>query len=430
MCSSSGTLFVLAGPSGAGKSTLAEYLVESLDEAVFSVSTTTRAPRGSEVEGEHYFFTTTDNFRRMAQDGYFLEWAEVHGNFYGTCAETVRSQLFLGRSVILDIDVQGAVQVKEKIPSAVLIFILPGSREVLRSRLLSRNTDSSGTVELRMKAAAGEVARMGSFDYFIRNDDLDRAKSTLLSIYNSEKARLRNLVWPRAGLEYHPGHYRGLSHWKGKRVAISSGPTREMIDDVRFISNRSSGLMGVSLAGAFHLAGADVTLISGPACRMDPPGPVRLVRTSSARDMQEALLKEASLADLVVMAAAVADYGPESVTEGKLRRTEGSLLLKLAPTPDIIASLAGKCTVLAFALEYGGTALESARDKMVRKGAKAIFMNRGDSLGTGMESPDNSGILVFSGNRPAEALETGSKTFTALGIAAAMGRYMMENNGG
>jgi len=425
---SSGMLFVLAGPSGAGKTTLAHHLVGKKDGAVFSVSTTTRASRGEEIHGKDYFFVNDDEFSSRVEHSYFLEWAHVHGNRYGTEGVWVREQMAQGRSVILDIDVQGAVQIKEAMPSAVLIFVLPASRDALRNRLEHRNTDSDKTVEKRMKAAAGEVSFMGVFDYFVCNDVLEEAKSEVENIFLAESMRLRNIGWPVQALDYHKGYTDGLSFWKGKTVVVSSGPTREMIDDVRFVSNRSSGLMGVSMAEAFLAAGARVVLVSGPAFNMEPPGPVRLVKARSAGDMLKALREEVVHADLLVMAAAVSDFTPVFPASGKLKREEGEVSLTLAPTSDITRSLEASCPVLSFSLEYGDGAVERARLKMKRKGAFAIFLNMGDTPNVGMETACNSGVVLFASSNKRIEIPFGSKKFVAFGIAASLGREMERSD--
>lgn len=419
---SSGILMVIAGPSGAGKTTLSHHLVQNFENTLFSVSTTTRDPRGEEIHGTDYFFVDKGEFQKRIEGGFFLEWARVHGNYYGTDGDWVREELASGNSVVLDIDVQGAVQVKKAVPSAVLIFVLPRSRETLLERLRGRSTDTEETVAGRMKAAAGEVASMGSFDYFIQNDDLFQAEKAIESIFQVEKRRLSNLGWPLSAREYHPGYFDGLSHWMGKKVVISSGPTREMIDDVRFISNRSSGLMGVSLAEAFLAAGAGVTLVSGPAKIMNPPGPVKLVQVESAENMLEALSRETRDADLLVMAAAVSDYSPSNRMSGKLRRKGSHLDIRVFPTPDVLASLKTDCPVVAFALEYGDGGEISAVKKMTEKGASAVFLNRGDRPGEGMETAENSGKLIFARGSESVEIQRGSKKHTAFGIASALGR--------
>jgi guanylate kinase len=418
----SGILMVIAGPSGAGKTTLAHHLVNAFPNTAFSVSTTTRAPRGAEVHGSDYFFVDHHTFMEKIRNSFFLEWAEVHGNHYGTDGEWVRSQLAGGNSVVLDIDVQGAVQVKKAVPSAVLVFVLPARRDTLLQRLRGRSTDSEETVLKRMDAASMEVASMGSFDYFIPNDDLAVSRDSIETIFRAEGLRMKNTGWPQPAMEYHRDFFQGLSYWRGKRVVVSSGPTREMIDDVRFVSNRSSGLMGVSLAEAFLAAGAMVTLVSGPAGVANPPGPVKLVSVGSAAEMGEALSSSLQGADLLVMAAAVSDFRPAEAFPGKISRGRDPLSLELIPTPDILASLTPDCPVVAFALEYGTGAVSSARMKMNRKGADAVFLNRGDVPGRGMESPDNAGELIFRDSSAQVSIPPGSKKFVAFGIAAALGR--------
>jgi guanylate kinase len=427
---SSGQLFVLAGPSGAGKTTLSHHLVNTFSRTGFSVSTTTRLPRGEEVNGKDYFFVDDAEFTRRVQNGFFLEWASVHGNRYGTESSWVRRHLAQGNSVILDIDVQGAIQVKEAMPSATLIFVLPSGSDVLHDRLEKRNTDSDGTVEKRTEAAAGEVSIMGLFDYFICNDSLDRAKDSIEHIFHAGRMKLANIGWPDEALDYHPGYLDGLGFWKGKRVIVSSGPTREMIDPVRFVSNRSSGLMGVSMAEAFLAAGADVTLVSGPAFHMNPPGPVHLLKVESASDMLSVLGKEIGGADLLVMAAAVSDFTPREHFEEKLSRDAGGFELSLTPTQDITASLKAACPVLSFALEYGDSAADNARAKMLRKGSFAVFLNRGDRAFVGMETACNAGVLFFAGGDRFVSIPFGSKKFVALGIAAALGREMGSSANG
>ncbi len=418
---SSGTLMVIAGPSGAGKTTLAHHLVDTFDRATFSVSATTRAPRGEEADGEDYFFISHDEFAQKVEDSFFLEWAEVHGNRYGTPGKWVREKLASGYSVVLDIDVQGAIQVKKSVPSAVLVFVLPRGRNVLLKRLRGRNTDSEKTIEGRMEAADWEVSRLGAFDYFIQNCGLEQSQHDIETIFTAERMKLSGMGWPDAAIEFVPEKFTGLENWKGKQVLVSSGPTREMIDDVRFISNRSSGLMGVSLAEAFLAAGAEVTLVSGPAAVMNPPGAVELVRVQSAADMKRALQERCRGTDLLVMAAAVSDYAPETRLSGKLKRSEGKMSIALSSTEDVLASMKGNFRTLAFALEYGDEARGRAEAKMERKGADAVFLNRGDLPGQGMESSVNAGSVLFPDGSEI-IVPAGSKKFVAFCIAAALGR--------
>ena len=147
-----------------------------------TVSATTRAPRKGEVDGVNYFFLTREEFDRRVANGEFVEWAEVHGNCYGTLVSEVQSKLASGSSLILEIDVQGALQVKERLPEAVLICIKPPSLEVLRERLVGRGTETPETIELRMANAAHELALADRYDDVVVNDDLDRATDELVRV--------------------------------------------------------------------------------------------------------------------------------------------------------------------------------------------------------------------------------------------------------
>ncbi len=410
---------VLAGPSGAGKTTLARRLVESFPEAGFSVSCTTRPPRGGEKDGVDYRFVSDAEFDGMVSEGCFLEWARVHGNRYGTSADWVRNRLASGGSVILDIDVQGAMQVKGRIPSAVLVFVLPPDGDELRRRLAGRGTDSGEEIDRRLSAAADEVAFMGVFDYFVENGDPDAAGRDIRAIYRAEKMRLSSAPWPSPALGYHSGLFGGLSAWRGRRVVVCSGPTREGIDGVRFISNRSSGLMGISMVHAFLDAGGDVVLISGP-CRYDsPPGSVETRRVETAGEMLRELRACTPGADLLVMAAAVSDFRPATIHPGKVPRG-GGLTLELEPTPDLLESLGRTCPVLSFSLEFGPDGRERALEKLRRKGAFAAFLNRGDVPGEGMESETNRGELLFR-DGSFVPVPPGSKRFVAMVLASILG---------
>ena len=171
-------LFVISGPSGAGKGTLVTRVRERRSNLGLTVSATTRAPRKGEVDGVNYFFLTREEFDRRVANGEFVEWAEVHGNCYGTLVSEVQSKLASGSSLILEIDVQGALQVKERFPEAVLIFIKPPSLE----RLVGRGTETPETIELRMANAADELALADRYDDVVVNDDLDRATDELVRV--------------------------------------------------------------------------------------------------------------------------------------------------------------------------------------------------------------------------------------------------------
>lgn len=191
-----GILFIISAPSGSGKSTLVSMLrtlVEGLD---FSISYTTRAPRGSEEDGREYHFTTRDEFERMIAAGDFLEWAEVFGNYYGTAVSALGHAKAAGKDLLLDIDVQGAVQVMKKLPEAVSIFILPPSPEVLEMRLRNRseaehaayNTATlEAVIQNRLAEARNELKRMREYKYALVNDVLDQAVTEMKAIVLCER---------------------------------------------------------------------------------------------------------------------------------------------------------------------------------------------------------------------------------------------------
>jgi guanylate kinase len=184
-----GNIFVVAAPSGAGKSSLVKALME-LDTAVQpSVSHTTRAPRGQEKHGREYFFVSEPEFDAMVLADGFIEWAHVHGHRYGTSKKAIEERVAQGADVILEIDFQGAVQIRKTFVNAVLIFILPPSWEELRSRLERRGEDSAAVIELRLSNAADEMARAGEFDFVIINELFERALFDLKAIVHAQRLR-------------------------------------------------------------------------------------------------------------------------------------------------------------------------------------------------------------------------------------------------
>lgn len=194
-----GNLFVVAAPSGAGKSSLVNALLE-LDSLVKpSVSHTTRPPRGQEKNGREYFFVTPTEFDAMVQADGFVEWAEVHGHRYGTSRQAIAQRMEQGLDVVLEIDFQGAMTIKRVFANAVSVFILPPSWEELRARLERRGEDSAGTIELRLRNAALEVAQVHHFDFVIINELFDRALFDLKAIVHAQ--RLKFSVQRRARAE-------------------------------------------------------------------------------------------------------------------------------------------------------------------------------------------------------------------------------------
>ncbi len=188
------TVFIISAPSGSGKSTLVKRLMEKdLARAErrlqFSVSFTTRAPREGEVEGEHYFFISVAEFERLRDTDELLEWAEVFGNYYGTSQAILRKAKAAGKDLILDIDVQGAAQLKQRLNQAVSIFILPPSRQVLESRLRNRSSDSDEVIQRRLEEASNEIEEFGKYDYLLINDNLDASFEQLRGIILAERCR-------------------------------------------------------------------------------------------------------------------------------------------------------------------------------------------------------------------------------------------------
>jgi len=177
-----GHLFVLSGPSGAGKGTLLKALFRSLPDLAYSISCTTRPPRPGEREGVDYRFISAEGFEELAAAGAFLEEASVHGHRYGTLREDVGRQLEAGRDVVLEIDVQGARQIKRRFPEAVLLFVLPPSLGELERRLRTRGTENEESVILRLKNAECEMEEVGDYDHSIVNDDFVRAVAELRAI--------------------------------------------------------------------------------------------------------------------------------------------------------------------------------------------------------------------------------------------------------
>ena len=184
-----GKLIVISGPSGAGKSTVVSKALEGRSDVCFSVSVTTRKPRPNEVDGKAYFFVDLDRFREMVKNDELLEHAEYVANSYGTPRAYVEKKLDEGMNVLLDIEVQGARQVHEKMPDAVMIFIIPPSMEILEQRLRGRGTDSERKIEARLIRAKQEYAEADFYDYIIINDDADKAAAEFSAIITAENCK-------------------------------------------------------------------------------------------------------------------------------------------------------------------------------------------------------------------------------------------------
>lgn len=194
---SKGSLFIVSAPSGAGKTTLCRKLVSSLPNLQFSVSYTTRQPRKGEVNDRDYTFINSQDFRLMADKGEFIEWAEVHGALYGTSRKRLEELLDSGNDVILDIDTQGAMQIKERYKEGIYIFILPPSLDTLKERLKNRMTDSKEEIGKRLGRAIAEIKTFNKYDYVIINDILEDALMEFEALVISQRVSIKkiNPLW-------------------------------------------------------------------------------------------------------------------------------------------------------------------------------------------------------------------------------------------
>ncbi len=195
-----GSMIIVSGASGTGKSTICRAITAADSNIEFSVSCTTRPPRNGEVEGKDYFFISTSKFNELVNSNEFIEYANVHGNYYGTLKSEVLRWLNTGKNVLLDIDVQGAMIIREKVKADPIIskcvefiFILPNSLSDLEKRLRNRNTDTEEVIQKRLKAAKSEIDHFPSYDYLVINDNLDKAISDMQSIINSFESKTSRL---------------------------------------------------------------------------------------------------------------------------------------------------------------------------------------------------------------------------------------------
>jgi guanylate kinase len=183
------TVFIVSAPSGSGKSTLVARLLANVPGLMFSVSYTTRRPRGHEVEGRSYCFVSREEFQAMIERDEFLEWAEVFGNYYGTHRSMLEKARAQGKDLVLDIDVQGARQLKCRIPEAVTVFILAPSRQILEERLRARSEDADDVIARRLRDAAEEIRNYNQYDYVLINRDLAESDAVLSAIVHAERVR-------------------------------------------------------------------------------------------------------------------------------------------------------------------------------------------------------------------------------------------------
>lgn len=192
-----GMLILISGPSGSGKGTVCGRLLNQHPGMKISVSATTRAPRVGEVYGRDYYFMSREEFERLIAEGGFLEWAAIYGNLYGTPAAPIKESLARGEDVILEIDVQGGLQVKERFPDTVLVFLIPPSREALESRLRGRGTEGREEIDKRMLWVDTEMAFLNKYDYVIVNDRLSDTVDAVSCIVKAERSRSRRFTLPR-----------------------------------------------------------------------------------------------------------------------------------------------------------------------------------------------------------------------------------------
>lgn len=190
-----GILFVISGPSGVGKGTIREALVAKMQDINISISATTRPARAGELDGEHYFFISKEKFQELIKQEEFLEWANVYSNMYGTPRRFVQQKLDEGLDVLLEIDIQGALQVKERMPDGVFIFLAPPNIKELAYRLIARGTDSKSSIEERLEACKQEMSYINEYNYVVVNDDIIEAVRKTEAIIIAERCRVKNIVY-------------------------------------------------------------------------------------------------------------------------------------------------------------------------------------------------------------------------------------------
>ncbi|MDD2524466.1 MAG: guanylate kinase [Endomicrobiaceae bacterium] len=186
-----GMIIIVSAPSGAGKTSISDAVIKNDKDVVYSISTTTRAPRKGEKNGREYFFVNEETFKNMIGENKFAEWAKVHGNYYGTSKQSLEQTIDRGKDILLDIDVQGAVKIKKQYKSAVMLFIMTPSLKILKDRLIKRNKDSLETIKIRLANAKKEISYMEKYDYLVLNDKLDISIKNVQSIICAERLSIK-----------------------------------------------------------------------------------------------------------------------------------------------------------------------------------------------------------------------------------------------
>lgn len=199
-----GLILVISGPSGAGKTTLCQNLLESTENLKYSISVTARSPRGDEANGVDYYFVNEQEFEQMVMEEKFAEWAKVHGNYYGTKREFLEKSISDGSDILLDIDVQGGIKIKEKYPEAVLIYVVPHSLEELEDRLRNRGVDSEETIKRRLLNVRREINYLPKYDYLIFTEGIEKSLEKAKVIITAERNRVKRIplcIYERFGIK-------------------------------------------------------------------------------------------------------------------------------------------------------------------------------------------------------------------------------------